>query len=158
MKKPDPLRKQLVKLLSWGEAHVDFDRAVKGIPPRLLGVQPKNLPYSLWQLLEHLRLAQRDILEFCRNPKYLAPKWPEDYWPAKPAPPNAGAWQKSVAAFRADRRELVALIADPSVDLHARIPHGDGQTYLREILLVADHGAFHMGQIVAVRRLLKAWK
>ena len=158
MKKPDPLRAQLVKLLSSGEAHVDFDRAVKGIPVKLRGVRPKGLPYSLWQLLEHLRLAQRDILDFCRNPRYRAPKWPDDYWPAKPVPPTARAWGRSVAAFRADRRAFARLISRPSLDPYANIPHGDGQTYLREILLAADHAAFHLGEIVAVRRLLGAWK
>jgi DinB superfamily len=158
MKKPDPLRAQLVKLLSSGEAHVDFDRAVKGIPSKLLGVRPKGLPYSLWQFLEHIRIAQRDILDFCRNPKYRAPKWPEDYWPASPAPPNARAWGRSVAAFRADRRAFARMITRPSLRLYTRIPHGNGQTYLREILLAADHNAFHLGEIVAVRRLLGAWK
>ena len=158
MRNEKPLRAQLVKLLSSAEAHVDFDRAVKGIPARLLGVRPKGLPYSLWQLLEHIRLAQRDILDFCRNPKYRAPKWPEDYWPAKPAPPDARAWGRSVAAFRADRSTFARMIRRPSIDLYARIPHGDGQTYLREALLAADHTAFHLGEIVAVRRLLGAWK
>ena len=158
MKKRDPVRDQLVKLLSWGDAHVDFDAAVRGIPAKLLGVKPKGLPYSPWQLLEHMRLAQRDILDFCRDPSYRAPKWPEDYWPKKPAPPSARSWGRSVAAFRADRRALARLAANRSVNLAARIPHGEGQTYLREIVLAADHAAYHLGEMVAVRRLLGAWK
>jgi uncharacterized damage-inducible protein DinB len=147
-----------MKILDWRDAHVGFDAAVKGIAPRLLGLKPKGLPYSLWQLLEHLRLAQRDILDFCRDPGYAAKNWPDDYWPTLPAPPNPRAWPKSVAAFRADRRALQRLADNPAVDLFAKIPHGQGQTYLREILLAADHGAFHVGQIVVVRRLLGAWK
>lgn len=151
------LRRQLAALLRWKDAHVDFDTAVKGIPPRLRGVQPLGLPYSLWQLLEHIRLAQNDILEFCINPAYRAQKWPDDYWPRSPEPPTAKAWQESIAGYRADRTSLLRLLADPDLDLYATIPHGEGQTYLREFLLVADHSAFHVGQIVVVRRLLGAW-
>lgn len=158
MKKPDPLRAQLVKLLSSGEAHVDFDAAVKGVPPKLRGRCPKGLPYSLWQLLEHIRLAQWDILDFCRNPKYRHMKWPDDYWPKKPSPPNSRAWAKSVAAFRADRRAFERLISNPRRKLTAKIPHGTGQTYLREALLEADHAAYHIGEMIAVRRLLGIWK
>lgn len=153
----DSLRKHLAALLSWQDAHVDFDAAVKGLPPRLRGVQPQGLPYSAWQLLEHLRLAQRDILEFCVDPAYRAPKWPDDYWPKSAAPPTPKAWQQSVAGFRADRRSLEKLLADPTLDLFAKIPHGEGQTYLREFLLVADHSAFHVGQLIILRRLLGAW-
>lgn len=120
-------------------------------------MQPSGLPYSPWQLLEHVRLAQRDILDFCRNPSYSAPGWPADYWPAEPAPPGASAWRRSVAAFRDDRASLVRLIADPEIDPYATIPWGEGQTYLRELLLVADHNAFHLGQLVVLRRLLGAW-
>ena len=158
MKKRDPLREHVAKLLHWGDAHVDFERAVAGIPARLRGVKPKKLTYSQWQLLEHLRLAQRDILDFCRDPDYAAPRWPQDYWPKNPAPPSPGAWRKSMAAFRSDRRALARLVLDPKVKLSSRIPHGDGQTYLREALLAADHAAYHLGEIVAVRRLLGAWK
>ena len=153
----DSLRGHLAALLSWQDAHVDFDTAVKGLPPRLRGIQPQGLPYSAWQLLEHLRLAQRDILDFCVDPAYRAPKWPDAYWPKSPAPPTAKAWQQSIAAVRADRRSFDRLLADPALDLHAKIPHGEGQTYLREFLLVADHNAFHVGQIVIVRRLLGTW-
>lgn len=157
-KQNDALREQLVRLLDSKEAHAGFDAAVKSVPAALRGVRPKGLPYSLWQLLEHLRLAQRDILDFCRNPKYAAKKWPDDYWPKSPKPPSPGAWQKSVAAFRADRRAFQRLAAKSSLDLFAKIPHGSGQTYLREILLAADHAAYHVGEMVAVRRLLGAWK
>ena len=158
MKKPDVLRKQLVEILDFAHAHVDFDTAIKGIPPNLRGAKPKNLPYSIWQLLEHLRLAQWDILDFCVNPKYKAMKWPDDYWPKKPAPPSPAAWTKSIAAYRSDRKKFQKLAANPRIDLLAKIPHGDGQTYLREILLAADHAAFHIGEIIVVRRLLGAWK
>jgi uncharacterized damage-inducible protein DinB len=154
----DALRAHLRKLLDWQDAHASFDAAVDDVPPELRGKRPEGLPYSPWQLLEHLRLAQRDILDFCRDPEYAERKWPDDYWPADPMPPSAGAWDESVAAFRADRRELQRLASDPALDLFARIPHGDGQTYLRELLLVADHNAYHVGQLVAVRRLLGAWE
>jgi len=121
-------------------------------------VRPEGLPYSPWELLEHIRLTQRDILNFCQNPAYKAPKWPDGYWPKSTAPPTPDDWQQSVAAFRADREALQAMTADPALDIYARIPHGEGQTYLREVLLVADHSAYHLGEMVAVRRLLGVWK
>jgi hypothetical protein len=158
MLQTDMLREQLIKLLGWQDAHVNFDDAVEGIPPQFQGVPPDRLPYSLWQLLEHMRLTQRDILDFCLDPAYEAPKWPDDYWPKSTIPPTPEAWQESVAAFRADREALERLIADPTLDLHEKIPHGEGQTYLREVLLVADHNAYHVGELVAVRRLLGVWK
>lgn len=152
------LRRHVLALLEWRDAHITFDDAVSDLDPRLLGIQPAALPHSLWQLLEHVRLAQRDILDFCRDPAYSAPSWPADYWPLAPAPPSPTAWDESAAAFRSDRAALAALVADPAVDLFASIPHGQGQTYLREALLVADHNAFHLGQFVVVRRLLGAWR
>lgn len=152
------LRDHLIKLLSWEDAHVGFDAAVKAVPQKLVGVRPEGMPYSLWQLVEHMRLAQRDILDFCRDSDYHAPKWPDDYWPTSPEPPDAHAWQKSLAAYRADRRELEKMVAAPGFQPFAKIPHGEGQTYLREVLLVADHTAYHVGEVVAVRRLLGAWK
>ena len=158
MDQSDILREQLVKLLSWEDAHVNFDDAVAGIPPASQGVRPEGLPYSAWQLLEHMRLTQRDILNFCRDPSYEAPKWPDDYWPKSAKPPTPEAWEKSVDAFRADREALAGLIADPTLDLYAKIPHGEGQTYLREAVLVADHSSYHIGELVAVRRLLGVWK
>lgn len=151
------LRRQLLALLTWEDAHVSFDDAVKGVPAHARGIQAPGLPYSLWQLLEHIRLAQRDILEFCIDPGYQARKWPDDYWPKSPAPPSSQAWRQSVSAIRSDRRDLIRLLSDGAVDLFAQIPHGQGQTYLREIVLVADHNAFHVGQIVVVRRLLGVW-
>lgn len=158
MDQTDALRNHLIKLLDWSDAHVDFDSAVKGIPKELRGKQPDGLPYSPWQLLEHIRIAQRDILDFCRDPAYKQPKWPDDYWPKTGAPPSAKEWEKSIAAYRADRQALTELIADPALDLFALVPHGEGQTYLREALLVADHSAYHLGELVAARRLLGAWK
>lgn len=158
MQPDDSLRKHIAALLGSRDAHVDFDTAIKGIPPRLRGVKPPGLPYSAWQLLEHIRLAQRDILDFCIDPDYRAPKWPDDYWPQSPSPPDPKAWQKSVVAYRADLRSLTRLLFDQAIDLHEKIPHGQGQTYLREFLLVADHTAFHVGELVVVRRLLGVWE
>jgi hypothetical protein len=155
---PDPLREHLVKLLRGGAAHVDFDSAIKGLPAALRGKRPKGAPHSPWEIIEHLRIANWDILDFSRNKDYVALKWPDDYWPRTPKPPSANAWSKSVRAFRADLETMCALVSDPSVDLLARIPHGDGQTILREALLVADHNAYHLGELVLVRRLLGAWK
>jgi hypothetical protein len=154
----DMLREQLVKLLGWQDAHVNFDDAVEGIPPHMQGVRPEGLPYSPWQLLEHMRLTQRDILAFCLEPSYEAPKWPDEYWPKSTIPPTPEAGQEGVAAFRADREALERLIADPTLDLFAKIPHGEGQTYLREMVLAADHSAYHLGELVAVRRLLGIWR
>ena len=151
------LRAKLVKLLEFKEAHVDFDRAAKGIPPRLRGKLPEGTEHTLWQLVEHLRIAQADILEFCKTAKYKEKKWPDDYWPKALGPPSAAAWNKAIAGYRADRRALQRLAVSPSIDLTAKIPHGTGQTYLREIVLVADHNAYHIGQIVALRRRLGIW-
>jgi uncharacterized damage-inducible protein DinB len=151
------LRAQLVKLLDFNEAHVDFDRAVKGIPPRLRGKVPPGGEHSIWQLVEHLRIAQADILEFCLTSKYKEKKWPDDYWPKAPAPRSAAAWTKSIAAYRRDRKAFQRLAADRKIDLFATIPHGTGQTYLREVLLAVDHAAYHIGQIVFVRRQLGIW-
>ena len=120
-------------------------------------MRPQGVPYSAWELVEHLRLAQRDIREFCLDPGYTERKWPDDYWPAAPMPPNQAAWDESVRRFREDREALKEIVEDPSRDLLALIPHGTGQTYLREILLVADHNAYHVGQLILVRRLLGAW-
>lgn len=153
----DSLRDQLARMLDWHDAHATFDQAVATFPPKLYGVRPEGLPYSAWQLLEHLRLAQHDILDFCVNPSYTELEWPADYWPQDAAPPSSAAWKESVAAFRRDRAALQALARDPAVDLFATIPRGTGQTYLREILLAADHTAYHVGELIVVRRLLGAW-
>ena len=151
------LRAQLIDLVDWHDAHADFDAVVTGVPTGLQGARPDGLPHSLWQLLEHMRIAQHDILDFCRNPAYTEMKWPEDYWPGNAAPPSAAAWEVSVGAFKRDRDAMKQLVADPNVDLFARIPHGTGQTYLREVLLIADHNAYHLGQLVATRRQLGIW-
>jgi hypothetical protein len=151
------IRDHLLWLLRGGNAHLDFDSAVAGLPAKLRGVKPAGLPYSAWMLVEHMRLAQWDILEFSQNPKHVSPKWPEGYWPRAAAPPNARAWRNALAAFRRDLRSMQQLVADLATDLYARIPHGDGQTILREALLVADHNAYHLGQLIVVRRLVGAW-
>ena len=152
------LRQHLLSLLTGGNAHTDFETAIKNIPPALRGKRPKGAEHSLWEVLEHMRIAQWDILEFSRDPKHRSPDWPGGYWPATPAPPDDKAWDKSVRAFRRDLKAMCALVAEESTDLFARIPHGDGQTILREALLVADHNAYHLGEMVLVRRLLGAWK
>ena len=152
------LRKQLVELLRSRGAHADFDEAVDGLPEPLRGAKVKELPFTPWRLLEHLRLAQWDILEFSRDAKHVSPKWPEGYWPKTEAPPSAAAWNKSVARVRADLKAVEKLVLSPKTDLLARIPHGTGQTVLREVLLVADHNSYHVGQLVLLRRLLGDWK
>ncbi|MGO8794815.1 MAG: DinB family protein [Candidatus Sulfotelmatobacter sp.] len=152
------LRQTVVDLLNGGNAHATFDAAVSNVPEDLRGAKPNNFPHSPWMLLEHLRIAQTDILDFSRNPKYKAMKWPDDYWPKTPAPPNAFAWTKSIQQFRRDLKAMQALVANPKIDLYAPIAWGDGQTILREALLVADHNAYHIAQLIDVRRLLGDWK
>ncbi len=154
----DALRSHLKRLLDWEDAHVGFEKAVAGIPPKLRGVQPPGFPHSLWQLLEHLRLAQRDIFDFCRDPAYQEPHSMEAYWPPTVAPPTPRSWDESVAAFRVDLKAIEQMAMDPGIDLFAAVPQGTGQTFLRELLLVADHNAYHVGQLIAVRRLLGIWK
>ena len=152
------IREQLVKFLSWGEAHASFDSAVANLPAEKRGTAPAGLPYSPWQLVEHLRITQHDILDFCRNPGYEEMSWPKDYWPPSAVPPSSVAWTESIGQFSRERAGLEALARDQSIDLTARIPHGTGQTYLREILLAADHAAYHIGELIVVRRLLGAWE
>jgi len=152
------LREQLVNLLSGRGAHVDWKGSFKGVAPKLRGVRPAGLPYSLWELLEHMRIAQWDILEFSRGAKHVSPNWPAGYWPAAQAPPTAKAWDKSLKAFARDLEAMKKLVANRKTDLFAKIPHGTGQTILREALLVADHNAYHLGQVLIVRRLLGNWK
>jgi uncharacterized damage-inducible protein DinB len=153
----DPLRQQLARFIDFGEAHVTAEAAMADLDPALQGQRPKGLPHSPWELLEHIRITQHDILDFCVNPGYEEMKWPDDYWPKSAAPPAADAWKKSVASFREDRDAFRALANDPKVELFARIPHGDGQTYLRELLLAQDHLSYHTGQLVLVRQALGAW-
>ena len=150
------LRKHLIWLLREGHAHAGFDSVIRGLPAKARGASIKGVPYTAWELLEHMRIAQWDILEFSRDPKHVSPEFPAGYWPKTKAPPR-GAWQKSVRAFRLDLRAMQGLVADPATDLLARIPHGEGQTILREALLVADHNAYHLGQLVMLRRLLGTW-
>ena len=152
------LREHVIELLNGRGAHSGFDDVVKNMPEKLRGVKPDGLPHSAWMLLEHLRLAQWDILEFSRNRKYKSPQWPEGYWPEREAPPSKAAWDESIQQFRKDLKVMQQLVANPKTDLYARIPWGDGQTILREALLVADHNAYHLAQLVDVRRLLGAWK
>jgi hypothetical protein len=156
MANPDPLRKQLVELLRMEGAHLSFDDAVADFPVKLRGIKPRGAPHTPWQLLEHLRIAQWDILDFSRNPAYQEMKWPDDYWPKTEAPPDAAAWDKSIEQFRRDLKAIEELVSDAGTDLTARIPHGTGQTLLREVLLVADHNSYHLGQLVFVRKMLEA--
>ncbi len=151
------LRQHVLYLLRGGGAHATFDKVIKGIPPELRGQKPSALPHSPWMLLEHLRIAQWDILEFSRNRKHISPAWPEGYWPSETGPAGAAAWSDSVKQFRKDLKEMADLVANPKTDLYARIPWGDGQTILREALLVADHNAYHLGQLVDVRRAFGVW-
>jgi hypothetical protein len=156
MKTDNMLREHLRRLLNWEDAHVNFDTAVAGIPVDVRGSRPEGHPHSLWEIVEHLRRTQRDILDFCLDPAYVEPAMSE-YWPDAAAPKSEAAWNESLGAFREDRDELVKLALDTSRNLFDRIPHGNGQTYLRELVLVADHTAYHVGQLVLVRRALGAW-
>lgn len=152
------LREHLVGLLKDGHAHVTFEDAIKGLPADLRGKKPKGADHSLWETLEHIRIAQSDILEFSRDAKHASPAWPEGYWPKTQSPPNSRAWGQSVAAIRRDLDAMCELVSNEATDLFAKIPHGDGQTILREALLIADHNAYHIGQFVLVRKMLGAWK
>jgi hypothetical protein len=152
------LRQHLVSLLTEPNAHATFDQAVEKLAADKRGVRPAGLEHSAWELLEHLRFTQWDILDFSRNPDYKEAKWPDAYWPKSPAPPTETAWDESIASFRKDLKEFCALIEDKSTDLYAKIPHGSGQTVLREAMLIADHNAYHVGQLILVRQLLGAWK
>jgi uncharacterized damage-inducible protein DinB len=153
----DPIRTQLAKSIAWDEAHAGFDAAVADLAPELRGRRPNGFPHSAWELLEHIRLGQADILEFCRSRSYKEKEWPADYWPNRPEPLSAAAWSESIGQFHRDRGAFQEMIDDPDIDLTARVPHGTGQTYLREILIVIDHTSYHVGQLIAVRRLLGAW-
>lgn len=155
----DELHNQLLALLKGGQAHASFDEVIKNFPADKRGVKPAGLPYSAWQLLEHIRIAQHDILHFSKNHdgKYQSPKWPEGYWPKSPEPPNEKAWDEAIRQIQADQKEFEGLIADPKNSLEQPFPWGEGQNLLREALLIADHNAYHLGEIVAVRRILGIW-
>ena len=151
------LREDVLVLLRGGRAHVGFEKAVANLPEDLRGKKPRGAPYTPWQQLEHMRICQWDILEYIRNPKHVSPEWPTGYWPEQ-APPTRSAWAKSVTAFQADRQDLLDLAANPATDLLAPIPADpNGPTILHELLLVADHNAYHLGQLIILRRLLGAW-
>jgi len=160
-RRPDPqraLRDHLVELLEGGHAHVTFNDAIADWPPTLRGARPSGQPFTPWRVLEHIRISQWDILEFTKSAKHVSPEWPSGYWPATEAPPDAAAWDKSAAQVERDLRAMQQLLRDPDTDLFARIPHGTGQTPLREALVLADHNSYHLGQLVLLRRLLGAWK
>ena len=154
--KPE-VRDLLARSLGWSEAHASFDDAVRDLPVHLRGARPAGLAHSPWELLEHIRIAQRDILDFSLTAQYDELAWPSGYWPPSPEPPDLEAWERSVAAIREDREKLQELARDARIDLNAVTPHGTDQTYLRELLLALDHTAYHLGQLVIVRRLLGAW-
>jgi DinB superfamily len=157
MKNEQALRDHLLELLGSSHAHLDFEKAIAGLPAELCGAKPLRLPFTPWRLVEHMRIAQWDILQFSIDPHHISPNFPEGYWPEGDAPPDSSAWDRSVAAFRADLKAIMDLISDGTTDLFTPLPHGQGQTILREALLVADHNAYHLGQLVTVRRLLGAW-
>jgi hypothetical protein len=157
MPKASALRQHLLDLLNGENAHTTFKNAIQDFPADLRGKRPKGAPHSPWEVLEHMRIAQWDILEFSRDPNHKSPKFPDGYWANSPEPPDAKAWDRSVQGFCEDLKTLSALISDESTDLYARIPHGEGQTILREALLTADHNAYHLGQLVLLRRMLGAW-
>jgi hypothetical protein len=152
------LREHLVRLLDGEGAHINLSDALDGLPKDARGKKATNMPHSPWRLLEHIRIAQHDIVDFCTDPKYKDLKWPDDYWPKAEGPKDETEWEKSIEDIGHDLERMKSLVADPKTDLFAKIPWGDGQTYLREALLVADHNAYHVGELVAVRRALGAWK
>ncbi len=152
------VRKALLEFLHGGNAHADLEDAIKNLPASQYAARPDGAPHTAWQLLEHIRITLHDLLEFCRNSEYSPPKWPDDYWPAKDAPESEQAWKTSVLALKKEQKELVSLVHDPGVDIYARIPWGDGQTILREILLAGDHTSYHVGQLVMLRKQLGSWK
>ena len=158
MQQDQSLRRHLIELLDGAQAHATLDNVIAGFPAKFRGEIPAGLPHSAWMLLEHMRIAQWDILDFSRNPKYEQLTWPAEYWPKTPAPPSEAAWEKSVEAFHNDLDAMKKLVNDSETDLFAKIAWGDGQTVLREAMLIADHNSHHLGQLIDVRRLLGIWK
>jgi hypothetical protein len=150
--------KHLEEAMVGSNAHASFDDAVRDIPHDLLGSIPTHLPYSIWQLVEHIRITQWDILEFSRDPHHKSPHWPDDYWPREKAPAHSGDWQKSLDRIAADRKTFIALLRKAGEDIYAALPHGDGQSLFREAVLIIDHTSYHTGEIIVLRRLLKSWK
>ena len=154
-----PWREIVASALDWEQAHVSLDRAVEGLAPELRGRRPEGAPHSVWEQLEHIRIAQSDLLDFCRNESYQHDlEWPADYWPGSPEPSSEQAWDECLASIRRDREELRRWTVETDIDLTEKIPHGTGQTYLRTVLVAVDHAAYHVGQIVLIRKLLGAWK
>ncbi len=151
------VREHLRKLLLWHDAHLDWKAALSGFPAEQRGLKPEGAPHTAWELLEHVRIAQWDILEFCRDSMHVSPEWPSGYWPIHPSPPNSVSWEVSLKSFQHDTEEMGKLVIDPKTDITAPIPHGSGQTILREALLVADHNSYHLGQVILLRRLLGSW-
>jgi len=158
MKNEKSLREHVLNLLKGDGAHVDFEAAVKDLPANFRGKRPKGAEHSPWEVLEHLRIAQWDILEFIRNPKHVSPEFPSGYWPRSETPPSEKSWDQAVAAFRADLKAIGDLLPNDSTDLFAPLPHAEDKTILREVLLVADHNSYHLGELVLLRRLLGTWK
>jgi hypothetical protein len=158
MQTDSQLRQHLVKLLKGGDAHANFDTAIGNFPVGLRSKRPEDVEHSPWEVLEHLRIAQWDILEFSRNPQHKSPEFPVGYWPSTQAPPDGDAWDKSAEAFRKDLQAFCDFVSDESTDLFARIPHGDKQTILREVLVAADHTSYHLGELILLRRILGAWQ
>ena len=152
------LRDHVLELLGKGHAHVTFEDAIAAWPAELRGAKPAGQPFTPWRVLEHIRISQWDIVGFTKSARHVSPEWPAGYWPERDAPPDAAAWDKSVAQAKQDLRAMQRLVRDPATDLFARIPHGTGQTVLREALVLADHNSYHLGQLVLLRRLLGAWK
>lgn len=157
MQAPDAWRPIVASSIDWKQAHATFDDAVADLPSELRGRRPDHFPHSAWELVEHIRLAQSDLISFMRNPSYEAPKWPDGYWPSEQAPSNSDEWENSIAAVGNDRAELQAITTDPALDLTSNIPWAKDRTYLRTILVATDHMSYHVGQLIAVRRLLGAW-
>jgi hypothetical protein len=150
----DPVREQVLYLLRGGGAHLSFDDVVSDFPAGLRGAKPAGSPHSPWQLLEHMRICQWDILDFSVNPKYVSKEWPADYWPPTEKPPSPAAWKASIGAIKKALAAMIKLVENPKTDLYAKIPHGDGQNILREALLIADHNAYHLGQLMLLKRML----
>lgn len=152
------LIKNLEDLLKTGNAHASLDDALKNIPFDLLGEKPENLPYSIWQLSEHIRIAQWDILEFCRNEKHVSPKWPEGYWPSDAKPASKADWEKCIEQIKEDRKSFIELLTTSAENIYKPFDYGNGQTLLKEALVLADHNSYHTGEIIIMRRLLNDWK
>lgn len=152
------LRDQLVQMIAGEHAHVSLDNALKGIPQKATGIRPDRVPYSVWQLAEHIRITQWDIVKFSSDPEHISPPWPVGYWPEKEAPEDPQAWKQCLASIRKDREMMIEMILDPETDIMKPFPYGDGQNLLREALLIIDHTSYHTGEIIVVRRLLGIWK